>query len=310
MTTLILQHGDCLLHQTGLRHAESPERVSAVLNAVSGIEGTETLPAPLATTEQLMRVHPASYWDELVRAEPVDDGEPHSIVALDADTFMSPGTINATLRGSGATCFAVEQIEAGNAANAFCAVRPPGHHALAEMPMGFCLLNHVAVAARYAIARGFAEKVAILDFDVHHGNGTQAIFEESPEVLFVSSHQMPLYPGSGARSEKGVGNIVNLPLAPGDDGKAFRAAWNGYGLEALERFRPDWIMISAGFDAHERDPLGQLQLQDEDYGWITTRIRQVAESHCGGKIVSLLEGGYDLEALGSASAAHVRALTA
>lgn len=309
MTTLILQHGDCLLHQTGLRHVESPERVSAVLNAVGEIEGTETLPAPLATEEQLMRVHPARYWDELVRAEPVEDGERHPIVALDADTFLSPGSLNATLRGSGAACFAVDQIEAGRAANAFCAIRPPGHHALAEMPMGFCLLNHVAVAARYAIASGFAEKVAIVDFDVHHGNGTQAIFEESPEVLFVSSHQMPLYPGSGARTEKGVGNIVNLPLDPGDDGETFRSAWSGYGLEALERFRPDWIMVSAGFDAHERDPLGQLLLQDDDYHWITAQLRKVAESHCAGKMVSLLEGGYDLEALGSASAAHVRALT-
>ena len=310
MTTLILHHDDCLLHQTGLRHAESPERVTAVLNALGDIPGIEMLPAPRATEEQLMRVHPSHYWEELVQAEPADDGERHSIVALDADTFMSPGSINATLRGSGAACFAVEQIEAGKAANAFCAIRPPGHHALAEIPMGFCLLNHVAIAARYAIASGFAEKVAILDFDVHHGNGTQGIFETSPEVLFVSSHQMPLYPGSGARSETGVGNIVNLPLSPGDGSEPFRAAWSGYGLEALERFRPDWIMVSAGFDAHERDPLGQMMLQDEDYEWITRQIRAVAESHCGGKMLSLLEGGYDLEALGSASAAHVRALTA
>lgn len=308
MNTLILHHENCLRHDTGLRHVERPERVSAVLNSVCEIEGAELLPAPRAKLEQLTLVHPADYWEQLLEAEP-GDAEDRDIIALDADTFMSPGSIDATLRGSGAACFAIEQIEAGKARNAFCAVRPPGHHALATIPMGFCLLNHVAVAARYAIERGFAERVAILDFDVHHGNGTQGIFEESPEVMFVSSHQMPLYPGSGSPSETGVGNIVNMPLSPGDGGAAFRAAWSRQGLPAVERFQPDLVLVSAGFDAHTLDPLGQLQLEDDDFAWVTGEIRSLADSACGGKLVSLLEGGYDLDALASASAAHVRALT-
>ena len=277
------------------------------LDALS-LPGTEVLPAPLASLDQLSLVHPVEYWEEIVSLEPGEDDE-RQIVALDADTFMSSGSVDATLRGSGAAYFAIDQVEAGKADNAFCVVRPPGHHALSMMPMGFCLLNHVAVAARYAIESGFAGKVAILDFDVHHGNGTQGIFEQSPEVLFVSSHQMPLYPGSGHPSETGVGNIVNLPLAPGDGSAAFRAAWSARGLEAVERFQPDLVLVSAGFDAHERDPLGGLLLQDEDYGWITAEIQALAESACSGKVVSLLEGGYDLEALASASAAHVKALT-
>jgi len=308
MSTLILHHENCLRHETGFRHVERPERVTAVLGSVRKLPGTEVLPAPRATLEQLSRVHPADYWQQLLDLEP-GDGDDRGIIALDADTFMSPGTIDATLRGSGAACFAIDQIEAGKANNAFCAVRPPGHHALATTPMGFCLLNHVAVAARYAIEKGFAERVAILDFDVHHGNGTQGIFEESPEVMFVSSHQMPLYPGSGHPSETGVGNIVNMALSPGEGSEAFRAAWSDRGLPEVERFRPDLILVSAGFDAHERDPLGQLQLQDDDYGWITAEIRAIAESSCDGKMVSMLEGGYDLEALASASAAHVKALT-
>ena len=309
MKTLILHHDDCLRHDTGQRHVERPERVAAVLGAVSELPGVETLPAPRATREQLTLVHPTDYWDALLEAEP-GGGSDRSLVALDADTFMSPGSIDATLRGSGAACFAVDQVATGKARNAFCAVRPPGHHALATVPMGFCLLNHVAVAARYAIAQGHAEKVAILDFDVHHGNGTQGIFEESPEVLFVSSHQMPLYPGSGYATETGVGNIMNLPLSPGDGSETVRAAWSNRGLEALYKFNPDLVLVSAGFDAHVRDPLGQLELVDEDYGWITAEIRSLAESACDGHVVSLLEGGYDLEALATASAAHVQALTA
>lgn len=308
MTTLILHHDNCLRHETGFRHVERPDRVTAVMGGVRDLAGTEVLPAPRATLEQLTLVHPVDYWQRLVELEP-GDGDERGLVALDADTFMSPGSIDATLRGSGAACFAIDQIEAGHADNAFCPVRPPGHHALATTPMGFCLLNHVAVAARYAIQKGYAERVAILDFDVHHGNGTQGIFEECPEVLFVSSHQMPLYPGSGHPSETGVGNIVNLPLSPGDGSTAFRATWSDQGLPEVERFQPDLVLVSAGFDAHERDPLGQLELQDDDYGWITSEIRSIAESVCNGKIVSMLEGGYDLEALATASAAHVKALT-
>lgn len=312
MTTLILQHSDCLRHTTGLRHVERPERVTAVLGAIDGLPGTETLPAPRATVEQLEAVHQADYWRRIVALEPSREtrDEDLGITALDADTFLSAGSIDATLRGSGAACFAIDQVNAGKASNAFCAVRPPGHHAESGIAMGFCLLNHVAVAARHAIASQAAEKVAIIDFDVHHGNGTQAIFEESPEVLFVSSHQMPLYPGTGHPRETGCGNIFNLPLAPGDGSAEFRSAWANRGLPQLEKFRPDLVLISAGFDAHARDPLGGLLLTDEDYHWITAEIRAIANSACDGRIVSILEGGYDLEALGTASRAHVEALTA
>jgi len=308
MKTLILHHDDCLRHDPGLRHAEGPARVTAVLNGVKNIPGTEILPAPRATLEQLRLAHAPEYWERLVELEPTPEPG-NERVALDPDTFLSAGSIDATLRGSGAACFAIDQVFSGKAKNAFCATRPPGHHADATIAMGFCLLNHAAVAARHAQAAHGLRRVAILDFDVHHGNGTQAIFEASPDVLYISSHQMPLYPGTGYPGETGAGNILNLPLPPGAGSAEFRSAWSGYGLPALERFSPDLIIISAGFDAHLLDPLGQLELQDEDYGWITTEICAIAKSSCGGMVISVLEGGYDLDALASASAAHVKALT-
>jgi acetoin utilization deacetylase AcuC-like enzyme len=307
MKTLILHHDDCLRHDPGRRHAEVPARATAVLNGVKNIAGTEILPAPRATLEQLQLAHAPEYWERLLELEPARDPGTDR-VALDPDTFLSAGSIDATLRGSGAACFAIDQVFAAKAKNAFCATRPPGHHADATIAMGFCLLNHAAVAARHAQAAHGVERVAILDFDVHHGNGTQAIFAASPDVLFVSSHQMPLYPGTGYPAETGCGNILNLPLPPGAGSAEFRSAWSGYGLRALENFAPELIVISAGFDAHARDPLSQLELQDEDYGWITTEICSYAAANCGGRVVSILEGGYDLEALASASAAHVTAL--
>jgi len=311
MKTLILHHDDCLKHDPGHRHPERVERVAAVLNAVKAMPGTELLPAPRATAEQIQRVHPAEYWERLVDLEPGGEGDGGAMpVALDADTFLSAGSINAALRGSGAACFAVEQIQAAKVKNAFCVVRPPGHHAGIETAMGYCLLNHTAIAARHALAMNYAERVAIIDIDVHHGNGTQAIFESSPEVLFVSSHQMPGYPGSGYPDETGCGNIFNLPLAPGSGSVEFRAAWSHHGLPAVEKFMPDLVIVSAGFDAHSRDPLAQLELEDEDFGWISDRICAIAETSCNGRVLSMLEGGYDLEALASASAAHVQALIA
>jgi acetoin utilization deacetylase AcuC-like enzyme len=303
LTTLILQHDDCLAHDPGANHPESSARLRAVLGAVKGIAGTEILPAPLASREQVLRVHGEEYWAQVVAAEPAS-GQ----VALDADTLLSPGSVNAALRGSGAACFAVDQIFAGKAKNAFCATRPPGHHAEADLAMGFCLINHVAVAARHALAVHLVRRVAIVDFDVHHGNGTQAIFEQSPEVFFASSHQMPLYPGSGYPDEVGCGNILNMPLQADSGGKEFRSAWAQLGLPALHAFAPDLILVSAGFDAHAGDPLAQLKLEDGDYAWITGAICDYAEKACGGRVISVLEGGYNLEALAGATQAHVKAL--
>ncbi len=303
MKTLVLSHDDCLLHDAGLQIAESPARVQAVLNAISDVRGTEQLPAPLASIDQILRVHESDYWDRLVELEP-EDGR----VALDWDTFMSKGSVNATLRGSGAACFAVDQIMEGKARNAFCATRPPGHHSYQAVAMGFCLSNHVAVAARHAQQVHGIERIAVLDFDVHHGNGTQEIFEASPEVLFISSHQFPLYPGTGTADETGAGNIVNIPLPPGTDGAGFRKAWSARGFSALFSFDPEMILISAGFDAHERDPLGQLQLTEEDYRWFTVEVRAFADEVCDGRLVSVLEGGYDLEGLAASARAHVEAL--
>ncbi|MEJ8567300.1 histone deacetylase family protein [Elongatibacter sediminis] len=304
MTTLIIHHDACLAHDPGPQHPESPARLKAVLGALEELPHTERLPAPLATTEAIERAHPGDYWRAIVAAGPADDR-----VALDPDTLLSPGSIDAALRGAGAACFAVEQVLGGRAQNAFCAVRPPGHHAEADRAMGFCLLNNAAIAARHAQAACGLERIAILDFDVHHGNGTQAIFESSPDVLYVSSHQVPLYPGTGSADEVGQGNILNLPLSPGSGSREFRRAWTQSGLPALHAFRPEFIIFSAGFDAHALDPLGQIELVEDDFTWITTAVREYAEQQCAGGLISILEGGYHLDALAASAAAHVAALT-
>ncbi len=305
MPTLIIHHDDCLRHDTGPRHPERPARITAVLEALAGLGGLEFLPAPKATPDQLQRVHPDWYCRQLAAEEPAEGR-----VALDPDTFLSPGSIDAALRGSGAICFAIDEVLAGKARNAFCATRPPGHHAEAELPMGFCLFNHVAVGACHGLAQAGCERVAIIDFDVHHGNGTQAIFAAEPRVLYVSSHQSPLYPGTGLVHETGVGNILNLPLEPGAGGREFREAWTTLGLPAVHGFEPDLVLISAGFDAHRDDPLAQLELVEEDFHWISAELRGLAEQSCAGRLVSTLEGGYDLGALGASARAHVDALCA
>ncbi len=303
MSTIIIQHDDCLRHNPGPRHPESAQRVQAVMSGLEELRGVQKLPAPVATAEQITRVHPAEFWASLQANEPAEGHFP-----IDPDTLLNHGSINAALRASGAVCFAVDQILADKALRAFCAVRPPGHHSEPQQAMGFCLLNHIAIGALQALAHADIERVAIIDFDVHHGNGTQAVFEQNPDVMYVSSHQSPLYPGTGHIEETGVGNILNLPLAAGEGGDAFRKAWSRLGLPAIHSFEPDLILISAGFDAHERDPLAQLELQDKDYRWITEEICDLATDSAGGRVVSLLEGGYDLQALASASRAHVQGL--
>jgi acetoin utilization deacetylase AcuC-like enzyme len=304
LTTLIVHHDDCLRHDPGPRHPEQPRRVSAVLAGLEGLHRLERLPAPLATAEQVGGAHPLEYLDSLTTAEPATDR-----VALDGDTFMNRGSLDATLRGSGAVCFAIDQLMKGRARNAFCVTRPPGHHAEAATAMGFCLLNQVAVGARHALSLDEISRVAIVDFDVHHGNGTQEIFAASADVLYVSSHQMPLYPGSGHIDETGCGNTLNMPLEPGSGSQAFRRSWSSLGLPALHSFRPDLILVSAGFDAHERDPLAQIMLQDSDFEWITRELVEYAAEACADRLISTLEGGYDLQALASSARAHVTAMT-
>jgi acetoin utilization deacetylase AcuC-like enzyme len=302
--TTIIHHDDCLRHDTGPRSPEKAQRVTAALSGLESLKGLEYLPAPRASSEQISRVHPELFQNRLKELEP-EDGR---ISVTEEDNVMSRGTMDATLRASGAICFAIEQLLAGKTDNIYCVTRPPGHHAEPEVAMGYCFYNHVAIGARHAQQHAGIEKVAIVDFDVHHGNGTQAIFEDDPSVLFVSSHQMPLYPGSGYAEETGAGNILNLPFAPGSGSTEFRHTWATLGLPAVHSFEPDLILISAGFDAHERDPLGHLEVQDQDYQWITDELCGLAKDSAGGKLVSILEGGYDMEALASASNAHVQAL--
>jgi acetoin utilization deacetylase AcuC-like enzyme len=301
----VYTHPACLRHDTGPGHAERPERLTAVVEALGASFATLAWrDAPAASRGQLLRVHDARLLDEVLETHPA------ARIALDPDTVLSPHSAEAALRAAGAAVAAVDAVLGGEALRAFCAVRPPGHHATAGTAMGFCLFNNIAVAARHALdARGL-ERVAVVDFDVHHGNGTQAIFEHDPRVLFASSHQWPLYPGTGARNETGAGNILNAPLPPDADGAAFRAAWRERLLPAVDAFRPQLLLVSAGFDAHARDPLAQLRLQADDYAWITAELVALADRHCGGRIVSSLEGGYDLVALAESSVAHLRALGA
>jgi len=304
MSTMIIQHDDCLRHNPGTKHPESVQRVNAVLSGLKGLKGLQRLPAPLATTEQITRVHLAEFWSGLKAEEPSE-----GLVAIDQDTFLNNGSINAALRASGGLCFAIDQILSDKALRAFCAVRPPGHHSGPEHAMGFCLLNHVAIGALHALENPVIGRVAIIDFDVHHGNGTQAVFEQNPNVMYVSSHQSPMFPGTGHIEETGCGNILNLPLAAGDGSAAFRNVWSKQGLPAIHRFEPDLILISAGFDAHQRDPLAQLNVQDADYRWITEEICDLATDSCQGRVASILEGGYDMQALASAARAHVKGLS-
>jgi len=296
-------HPACLLHDTGPGHAERPERLAAVLEALR--EAFPDMPwheAPRATRGQLLRVHADS-----LLATVLDTHSP-ARVHLDPDTVLSPASAEAALRAAGAAVAATDAVLHGQTRRAFCAVRPPGHHATADVAMGFCLFNSIAVAAAHARDHGKLSRIAIADFDVHHGNGTQAIFEHDPQVLYLSSHQSPLYPDTGYADERGVGNVVNAPLRPASGSDAVRAAWRTTLLPALDAFRPQLVLVSAGFDAHWRDPLAQLQWQAEDYAWLTHELVAIADRHASGRLVSMLEGGYDLQALRECSVAHVAAL--
>ena len=306
MAVLLLTHRDCALHEMGEGHPESPDRLRAIWQALDREEFAELLrdTPEEATRAQLERVHPADYVDAILRIRPAEG----DYVALDGDTLMNAHSARAALLAAGAAVQAAEEVCTGRVRRAFCATRPPGHHAERRRPMGFCLFANAVVAARHAQAVHGIERVAICDFDVHHGNGTQDAVQDDPSILFCSSHQMPLYPGTGAAGETGCGNVVNAPLRPGAGGEAFRAAWEGTLIPAIQAFRPGLIVISAGFDAHARDPLAQLRLTEADFAWVTEALCAAANACCDGKVVSLLEGGYDLQALAASSAAHLRAL--
>lgn len=306
MSTLLLHHPCYLDHLTPLGHPERPDRIRAIDRILEHekFQSVERDLAPVGALEDIARAHPMSYIDQLHRLSP-DEG----VARVDADTTMSPGTWEAALRGVGGACRAVDEVLEKKVSNAFSASRPPGHHAEKERAMGFCFFNNVAVAARYAQEKHGIGRVAIIDFDVHHGNGTQDIFWDDASVMYCSTHQMPLYPGSGAASETGEANtIVNVPLAPGEDGLAFKEAFEVAILPRLDDFAPELVIISAGFDAHARDPLGGLNLVEADFAWATRVLMDVADKHSNGHLISVLEGGYDLEGLARSTAAHVMTL--
>lgn len=303
---MILTHPACLAHDPGPGHPESPARLMAALAALDDprFAAVPRRIAPLASFAQLARAHDAALLEEIVALTPVEGR-----ARLDPDTAMSPASLDATRAAAGALCAAIDAVMAGTARRAFCAVRPPGHHSTHARAMGFCLVNAIAVGACHALDAHGLERVAVVDFDVHHGNGTQDIFWDEPRVLFASSHQSPLYPGTGAADEfGGSGQIVNVPLVPGSTGEHFRAAWRDVILPAVDVFAPELLLISAGFDAHHLDPLADLRLGADDYAWVTRELVALAERHCGGRAVSTLEGGYSLSALRECTAVHAEAL--
>jgi acetoin utilization deacetylase AcuC-like enzyme len=306
MSTLLITHPACLNHLTPLGHPERPERLRAVEHALEAekFQSLARVQAPTAPFEIIALCHPMDYIMQIREASPRE-----GMVRLDADTSMSPGSFEAALRAVGGAIHAVDEVVTKKAANAFVATRPPGHHAETARPMGFCFFDNAAIAARYAQDHHGIARAAIVDFDVHHGNGSQEIFWADKTVMYCSTHQMPLFPGTGAIGESGEhNNVVNAPLRPGDGGEAFRAAFENRILPRLRDFKPELIVISAGFDAHMRDPLANLNLVEADFAWATQKIMEVADQCAGGRVVSLLEGGYDLEALASSVAAHVTAL--
>lgn len=302
MTTALITHPDCYDHVTPPGHPEQVARLDAVLGALEGMDLLR-VKAPLGADDDILRCHPKAHVAGLKAASP-DAGWR----SLDADTHMSPGTLAAAYRGVGGAVRAVDLVMAGEASNAFVVMRPPGHHAERETAMGFCFFGNVAIAAKHALDHHGLKRVTIMDFDVHHGNGTQDLVEEDARILFCSTHQSPLYPGTGAAHETGVGNVLNVPLPSGTGSKAYRDVIERVVLPRIDAFSPELLLISAGFDAHRADPLAGMELTTEDFGWITGRLCDLAATHCQGRVVSCLEGGYDLAALGASAAAHVTVL--
>jgi len=300
----VFTHAACFGHDTGPGHVEVPARLGAVVTALRDhVPGIEWLEAPRATRGQLLRVH------EPLLLHAVLEATPEGVVQLDPDTLLSPGSAEAALRAAGAVVAAVDMVMGGEAEAAFCAVRPPGHHATAAHAMGFCLFNNIAVGAAHALEHHGLARVAVVDFDVHHGNGTQAIFAAEERVLYASAHEMPLFPGSGDPRERSAGpNVHNAALRPGSGSGRFREAWGERLLPAIAAFRPQLLLVSAGFDGHRADPVAHVELDADDFGWLTGELVDIAGRHAGGRVVSALEGGYDLGALAECSVAHVRAL--
>ena len=310
MTTGLISHDACLGHETPLGHPECVDRLRAVLHALEREEFQYLVrgEARRATREDLLRVHGPAFVDRIL-GPLAEEAVRERYVHVDADTVMSAGSAEAALRAAGAVIDAVDLVADRSLDNAFCAIRPPGHHAERDKAMGFCLFNNVAIGALHARAVHGLQRLAVIDFDVHHGNGTQDIAYADPAFFYASTHQWPLYPGTGSPQEHGAsGNIVNVTLSPGVGSEAFRAALSGRILPALEVFAPDIVFISAGFDAHRADPLAELTLEEDDYAWATSEICSLARRVCGGRVVSSLEGGYDLAALARSAAVHVRAL--
>lgn len=306
MATALISHPDCLKHETPHGHPERVARLETIMSRLDdpAFSDLARVEAPECAVEHILRVHPKSYFDKISAASR------HSgTIDLDPDTHMSAGSFRAAMRAAGAGVKAVDLVLNGEFKNAFCATRPPGHHAETARPMGFCLFGNVAVAAKYALDAAGLERVAVVDFDVHHGNGTSDLLWSESRALFASTHQMPLYPGSGHKSETGKhGQIINAPLAPGSGGQEFRRAMEVEILPRIEAHDPGLVLISAGFDAHRRDPLANLEFDESDFAWATGALCDIAEKTCGGKIVSFLEGGYDLQALADSVAAHIEVL--
>ncbi len=309
MTTRVYTHEACLHHDTGPGHPERPARLSAILDKLKtdDFAALDWAEAPRATADHLALAHPQAYVDQMLRILEHVEG----LKAIDADTVVSPGSEEAAMRAAGAVCAAVDAVIAGEIRNAFCAVRPPGHHAEPDRAMGFCLFNNVAIGALHARKAHNLKRIAVIDFDVHHGNGTEAVFGPDPDLLYASTHQSPLYPGTGQASFTGAAhNVVNVPIRPGGGGEELKTAFESKILPAIDGFKPELILISAGFDAHEADPLANLRFTEDDFAWATETLIAASKRHCDGRVVSTLEGGYDLNALAASAAAHVTALMA